>query len=174
MATFYVLEANLKRAIAAAAGAQANLDAARKRAGLPTEPRQFYSAAEVRAAMRLRDDRERQNYLGLVEACRAAFAPTRGTGKYAHLSRARSNRDDPTVRAQIAWIDTLVKADAIVRERARDDAPRASAAAIIRAGKIRRGEIVELPADETARAILIAGRKRRNEDDTSGEPRSEK
>jgi len=43
------------------------------------------------------------------------------------------------------------------------EAPTATAADVVRAGAIRRGEIVELPATPAARAVVAAGRKARNE-----------
>jgi hypothetical protein len=162
------LEAAMARAVEGATLAQANLDAARKRLGLKAEPKQFYTAAERRAERLVRDEQERQNYRGIVETARIIYRPTKAEQEYDERMRRPIT---PRERAEIAWLDTLAKADAIVRERAAEKAAAAKAAtvtatadAILRAGKIARGEIVELPTGETARAIIAAGRKRRTED----------
>lgn len=46
---------------------------------------------------------------------------------------------------------------------AKAEAAKSAAAKIVTAGAKRRGQRVELPVDSTARAIVLAGMKRRNE-----------
>jgi hypothetical protein len=71
--------------------------------------------------------------------------------------------NDPKYRALVDWANTLVKAQQIVAANAEKEKTTATAAAILRAGMIARGEVVELPVHRTARAIIAAGRKRRSE-----------
>ncbi len=98
----------------------------------------------------------------VAKACRPAakneFVP------FAHLA-AGSNFDpnDPKHLAMIDWINTCARASEIVRAAAAKESAVATAADILRSAKIARGEIVELPTGEAARAIIAAGKQRRGE-----------
>jgi hypothetical protein len=97
----------------------------------------------------------------VAKACRPAakgeFVP------FAHLADPKFNPNDPKHLAMIAWINTCAKADEIVRAAAAKESAVATAAEILRSAKIARGEIVELPTGEAARAIIAAGKQRRGE-----------
>jgi hypothetical protein len=102
------------------------------------------------------------------------IAPDVPGGAFDHLRGVRLDLDSPESRAEIAWFRRLADADRMLRAQGGKSlfspeplAPaEASASAIIAAGATRRGEnIISLPRDETAKRIVLAGRRSRNEDD---------
>jgi hypothetical protein len=144
------LELALARAVKAATAAQQALDAARSRLSLRPAPRSFISAAEV--------ERIERNHRSIVTAVIAGMGRN-PADCFAYLGTP-TNR-----RAFAAWAATCRAADALLcAGRAPEEAAAAAtAAAITRAAAVARGELVELPADPTARGILRAGRRRRAE-----------
>jgi hypothetical protein len=96
----------------------------------------------------------------------ALGAAIRGTADpasspFAHLRGVKLG--DPRYRALIDWCNTVARAELMVAANEREQATRATAAAIHRAAAIARGEVTPLPVDETARAIIRSGRVRRGE-----------
>jgi hypothetical protein len=156
------LEAELKAAIKVAQAAQRKLSAARDRADLP-DPQSLYVSSEV-------DEIYKANHAELLAIIPSIVDSARGVkGPYAHLAAAAAKAADPKyyaeTRAQIAQIEMLSMADEIVRAAEHGQRPtRATAEAFERASAIARGRLVELPTDETARAIIRAGAKRRGEE----------
>jgi hypothetical protein len=143
------LEDALARAVKAAAIAQANLITAQERLGIQATPL-FYTAAEMRAVMRERDEREQQNRLAIVEACRVTHAPT----KQELADQERRRNSPPLTRENLAWLDLVCRAHEIVQA---DKTKKETVA------PDRHGKVVELPTDAAARAIIRAGRTRRGE-----------
>jgi hypothetical protein len=148
--SFKPLEVALARAVEVAARAQSDLTTAQKRLGVEATPKQFFTAAEVRAVMRDHEEREQQNRLVIMDVCRMTYAPT----KQELADKERARNAPPLTRENLAWIDLVSQAHEIMMAAEREKTTTVTAAAILRAGKIRRGEIVELPTGEAARAAI--------------------
>jgi hypothetical protein len=150
------LEAELARHLAAATTAQKALSAARNGADLP-DPQAFFTRAEVRAIKREKAAEFREVIPIIMDAARGTKGP------YANLAAAAANAV-PATRAELAWIDMLAMADEIVKAQARGETPSVEMAQdFLKANAIAAGKVTELPADETARAIIRAGARRRGE-----------
>jgi hypothetical protein len=160
-------ETQLANSLKTATWAQQNLATERQRLGLGAAPKQFLTRAEanseIRAAIRNAQKHYREYFPEIIEAMRCTIAPKSGD-LFANLRGARAfDFNNPESRAKFAWIDTIAKAEAIVRAKKADaesgDVP------AVRSAKVAGGEIVELSTVAKARAIIAAGRKRRGEDE---------
>jgi hypothetical protein len=127
MTDIKTLEANLTRAIQAAAAAQSALNAARKAAGHWTTPQQFYTRAECHAEIDYARESERENSAAVVGIYRRMLDPNAPPGPFDHLTPGCfDNLGSPESKAQVRWMQTLAEADRIVREREREDATEAT------------------------------------------------
>lgn len=108
-----------------------------------------------------------QNFRVLAYCMADMLDPVLVAANAAENERRRRLENDPN-RAAPAW-GAILAADQIIKDRRAAAEPadaEATAKAITKAGALRRGEIVEMPKDPIARAVILAGRARRNEGDT--------
>jgi hypothetical protein len=161
--TILRLEAELKAAIKVAQAAQNKLSAARDRADLP-DPQSFYTSAEVNEIYKANHAEWLAVVPAIVNDVRGVNA-VRNAGLAAAAARyANPGTWDAAMRAQMAWVAMMDTANEIVKAQARGEQPSlALAQDFLKANAIAAGRVVELPVDETARAIIRAGARRRGE-----------
>ncbi|WP_315792183.1 MULTISPECIES: hypothetical protein [unclassified Bradyrhizobium] len=132
------LEASLRSALDRAVAARNKLSAARRQYGLSGGARAFLTAEEYRAEMREQRRQHDEELRGMAASFMGGAAKYR---RVAQLMMANASREvTAEERAQRDWLATVAAAQEIVEERDRDAASKATARAIIRAGRRRRGE----------------------------------